>query len=587
MLDRLSAHQEVKWNYGAVANLIRRKSQFPLDATTARIEPETRRIELGDVAFEANLLARQLRTDQQDDWFPDPLSFNDMVSGDSLAIKFADNLTKHQGRYLPTDRNLFNVPKSNLTLRYALETGITDRALYHGLTHFLMRFYDPLIPWNVFNHRVEIRETKNGSPFKPAISAWKDFIGSARSALPLDGVLLSTDISNYYEHIDIIRLQTTLLDLLPQVEATPVEKAQIRARIDLLLAYLSSWAYTKTRGLPQNRDASSFLANLYMQPVDRLMRERGYADTYFRYMDDIKIVCVDRFHARRALKDLVLALRQLDLSVNSKKTEICDGAVAKGPVGVLSEGPEDVQYLDVMWKTKAREPILRSIPRLKQLTLDLIERQQADSREFRFCINRLVKLALCQDLYVPAEFFLELTAAMIKSLITSPAATDKLTEYLAAVSTTDDDLERVAQYLRDHDKAIYDWQNYRLWMLLGYKRYRSNELMDCARAIIEGTDDSPTRAGATVYAGSTGADVDRVLIAERFASVGSFLGQRSALVAVHELPFEPTIKEHVAPHVRDDLRGVYSELRRSRGKYYNSPKRIPLTELMFLDRGYD
>ncbi len=554
---------------------------------TARMEPKTRRIELGDVVFEADQLARQLRTDQQDDWFPDPLSFNDMVSGDSLATKFADNLSKHQGRYAPTNRNLFNVPKANLTLRYALETGLTDRALYHGLTLFLMRFYDPLIPWNVFNHRVELKDTKNGSPFKPAIPSWKDFIGSARSALPLDGVLLSTDISNYYEHIDISQLRTTLLDLLPQVEATAVEKAQIRARIDLLLTNLSSWAYTDKRGLPQNRDASSFLANLYMQPVDKLMREKGYADTYFRYMDDIKIVCVDRFHARRALKDLILALRELHLSVNSKKTEICDGAVAKGHDGVLSEGPEVVQYLDVMWRTKAREPILRSIPQLKQLTLDLIDREEADSREFRFCINRLVKLALCQDLHVPAEFFVELTAAMIKGLITSPAATDKLTEYLAAVSTTDDDLERVAQYLRERDKAIYGWQNYRLWMLLGYKGHRSNELMDCARAIIEGTDDNSTRAGASVYAGSTGTHEDRVVIAERFGTLSSFLGQRSALVAVHELPFEATIREHIGPHVRDDLKGVYRELRRSCGTYYNSPKRIPLTDLVHMDRGYD
>ncbi len=48
---------------------------------------------------------------------------------------------------------------------------------------------------------------------------------------------------------------------------------------------LRSWSYRSEFGLPQNRDASSFLANLTLLSVDEAMLSRGYK--YYRYMDDI------------------------------------------------------------------------------------------------------------------------------------------------------------------------------------------------------------------------------------------------------------------------------------------------------------
>ena len=147
----------------------------------------------------------------------------------------------------------------------ALETGLCDRTLYHGLTSFLVPHFDRLIPWNVFSHRHDYLRGDSKYMFKRAIPAWKDFVGSVKSATNATSYLMVTDIANYFENISLDALRRALLRLLPSLQATPAQKNQIRNHIALLFSCLSAWAYESTRGLPQNRDASSFLANMYMQ----------------------------------------------------------------------------------------------------------------------------------------------------------------------------------------------------------------------------------------------------------------------------------------------------------------------------------
>lgn len=103
-------------------------------------------IELGDIRFDEQRLYKQLRNDLRDDWFPDPILYTDMLEGGIVTDRITTNFEENHGRYLPSHRNLFNLPKPNFTLRYALEFGLSDRALYHGLCAFLVPFYDRLVP---------------------------------------------------------------------------------------------------------------------------------------------------------------------------------------------------------------------------------------------------------------------------------------------------------------------------------------------------------------------------------------------------------------------------------------------------------
>lgn len=50
----------------------------------------------------------------------------------------------------------------------------------------------------------------------------------------------------------------------------------------------------ENHGLPQNRDASSFLSNVLLSRVDKAMAGKGY--DYYRYVDDIRVIADDEVH---------------------------------------------------------------------------------------------------------------------------------------------------------------------------------------------------------------------------------------------------------------------------------------------------
>ncbi len=527
-------------------------------------------IEIGQVSLDSSLLNARLRVDLRDDWFPDPLGYEDMFSEGLIAEILNTNYEQNHGTYVASNRTLYNIPKTGFTLRYALETSLSDRALYHGLVSFLMPFYDAHIPWNVFSHRYDYEKerSRNKYLFKPSIESWKNFVGAATSAVSSDNWLLSTDLSNYFENIELSILKQSLLQLVPKLDVDVRGKSDVRAHIDFLFSSLAKWTFSADRGLPQNRDASSFLANVYMRQVDLAMIELGYGERYFRYMDDIKIICSDEFQARLALKQLSIALRPLGLTINAKKTAIVPGTDAEQIAKCLDQQKSAVEQMDSMWRQKTRSSLFALIPQLRTRILQLVGAGEVDSREFRYCIKRLELLIRYKDLYVPKQFYAGITYAISTAVVKYPASTDQYVRYLSAAETTETELSPIVDYLLSESQSIYSWQNYRLWLLLVEKKLSTPALLERARKLVR-TADSPNRAAASVFLGCCGTEDDRILVAENFRTLDSFLGQRAALLAIHELPFKPHVTTSVRPHIRPDLFGVYRALKKSkrRGAY--------------------
>ncbi|MEF2549722.1 hypothetical protein VQ045_21770, partial [Aurantimonas sp. E1-2-R+4] len=228
----------------------------------------------------------------------------------------------------------------------------------------------------------------------------------------------------------------------------------------------------------------------------------------------------------------------------------------------------------------------RSFPLLRGLTLRLLRSGEIGSRAFRYCIRRLEALASCPEFEVPDAYFAPITPLVIDALSEHPASTDELARYIRAVPTTDVDLERIGNLLKDDSKNYYTWQNYRLWSLLVQKEYNNQDLIDFAMEVVKSQKDNATRCGATLYAGAFGSKADRVEIAKGFDELGSFLGQRVALIAVQELHFKPHIRDFVAPELRDDLKNVYRKLDRA-GVYVAPPLPISSTRILDTERDYD
>jgi hypothetical protein len=147
--------------------------------------------------------------------------------------------------------------------------------------------FDSFLSRRVLSHRLDVtcnKDKKRRYLFLNNIEQWQKFEEYVRS--DAEGkTILQTDLQNYYENIRIHDLHGTLLHCLTQIARTPSDKASLRFCIDSICRCLKSWSYDGTRGLPQNRDISSFLANIYLSSVDTEMIANC---DYYRYMDEIR-----------------------------------------------------------------------------------------------------------------------------------------------------------------------------------------------------------------------------------------------------------------------------------------------------------
>lgn len=540
-------------------------------------------IDLGAIQLDDEFLYRQLRQDLRDDWFPDPIEFRDYLVPDHITQKILENLDRNHGEYISTDRTLANVPKPDFTIRAALEAGLIDRAVYHAVCSYLSNWFDPLIPWFVFSHRKNITNPDGRYMFRRGIPAWNDFTEVVRASLRPGKVLLTTDLTNYFDNINITKLRDQMLQLIPQIEASAAEKNTIRSQTSFLFQCLKNWTFEAERGLPQNRDASSFLANIYMRSVDIQMEAEGFR--YFRYMDDIRLVCDSKTDARLALQKLIVALRELGLAVNSKKTSIQSIADERSIASSIEETSPEMLYLHSLWESRQIPLIKKSFDLLKSQTLKCLQHDHVNTREFRFCIGRLARLAGSPEIDAPASYFQEISDLLIRSIPDNPAATDQFVAYLERVSLTQDQKDLIIDFMIDDTLNIYEWQSYRLWLFVGAQGIECERLKACALRHLA-KPDGPSRAGAVLYLGAFGSMEAKIEIASTFSNCTSFLGQRAALIALQDVPFRPHIERSVQAHVRPDLVGSYRKLKQLRTGCFSPPKPISLTGIIDTERDY-
>ena len=93
-----------------------------------------------------------------------------------------------------------------------------------------------------------------------------------------------------------------------------------------ILHGLDSW--TPVKGSPQGAVISPLLANIYLDPLDRLMAARGYA--MVRYADDFVILTRSPAQAEAALALVAGWVAANDLTLHPAKTRIADGRKGNG-----------------------------------------------------------------------------------------------------------------------------------------------------------------------------------------------------------------------------------------------------------------
>lgn len=509
----------------------------------------------------------------RDDWFKDTYDYKDFLKPDILLKYFNENIAKNNGIYVPSDKLMLNIPKKNFSIRYALETNIYDRFLYQGYLNELIPYYDSILSNRVYSHRYQPNQTERTNHiFKHPIEQWSKFVGYIRDGLQNgEKVLLETDIQNYFENIRIDDVNKALQENLKNIKASGLEKIRLRHVIDSLIKSLQVWSFNQKNGLPQNRDTSSFLANIVMNEVDKKMIESHNYD-YHRYMDDIRIVCNSKYEARKALKLLIIELRKIGLNINSAKTKIID--TQDEDYANLFEDDLDIKRLDNMFRSRSLPVIMRSFIPLKKYALRQIEEDNTQERGFRFSINRLTTLAMCSDIIKPINYFDEITDVVISELVEQPFSSDKFMDYLKSVELKEVHIERIKMLLLNTDQSIYGWQNYLLWQLLVYKNITDKDLLNCASINLSLSNSSSSNiAGSALYLGAQGTIDEKMKVADNFKNFDNFFTQRNALIAIHELNYND-IKDkivNVNPAVKGTLQMVKKEFN---GKYFQEKEPI-------------
>lgn len=269
--------------------------------------------------------------------------------------------------------------------------------------------------------------------------------------------VLTTDITGFYENIEHNRLSSDLKSLgFPQNLHSG------------LMTYLARWAGPRGKGIPQGYSASDILAKLYLDSVDRGLKNAGF--THLRYVDDIRVFCRTMLEAKQALLKLNELLRNRGLNLQSGKTRILKAEEAKHEIdGVapqirsitaqISKELKQLGFLGLIYGTLrdlerylARNPDAPPPEILERAFADnfLSRNDSFDKTLFHYLLTRLGR--------VKSKIAVNYCLGMIPI---RPDETKYILRYLGNLPADHATQETILDYMESQD-AVYDYQLFEL-----------------------------------------------------------------------------------------------------------------------------
>lgn len=479
-------------------------------------------LDLSSLALDWKLAGQRLAKDIRDDFWPDPLGFQDVIG---LTSGGPSRLDAILADYKPRRGTSYHVPKANLTIRDSIHVSPVDRLVYQALIDGIIEHIDPKLLPTVFSHRLRGPAAK--WIFKSPVAQWKSFLDAVAGELANrpGSFLVITDVAQYFETVKFrplkLQFEKILGSGIPDI---------LRRRIDALMSCLSAWCPYDGYGLIQNVDASSFLGNVLLDHVDQMMDRDGYP--IFRYMDDIRIVVSTEADARRSLVKLVSHLRAIGLGLNSAKTAV-----------ITPDSPEllehlehedvDVSAIEAAIGTKDRDAVQGIVERLFSRTIQMLDKRMTGERVFRFCLNRIASLRSYRNLDLPAAP--EITSAVLRLLVPRPVETDTFCRYLESAPLLAEHHASIERLLTSEPLCVYAWQNFRLWRVAALRGTRSSQLRRRAHALVSGDRGSPEAAAAALYLGGCGDYADRQAVRNAMSAAPAGMVRRCMQIAIQEL----------------------------------------------------
>jgi hypothetical protein len=281
---------------------------------------------------------------------------------------------------------------------------------------------------------------------------------------------------------------------------------------------------------------------------------------YYRYVDDNRVICDNTRAARRAATVLIGQLRTVGMNINSAKTKILTADSPTADVNEFFPGYDDRSMtIDNMWRSRSRRIIVRSTKYIFQLLQECIDSKQTQSRQFRFSVNRLIRLIDAGIFDVRDDMAAQLKSLLIDSLEDHAVSTDQYCRLLGALDLSPEELERISQFLCDHERSIHSWQNYHLWIVLARRRYKTEKLIGLAADRIAADILQPEVAAIFIYLRCIG-EVDALgrYVAD-FHSSWPYYHQRNYLLATSDS--ERSLLKPLVDHLGPKLKGTVKRAR--------------------------
>ena len=154
--------------------------------------------------------AKRLRKDTKDDFWHDPLRYDDLLAPSFLN---QPDIRNRLADFYPRQATSWSIPKSGGDTRHSIQLPFLDRIVYQALTDKLINPLDSCLGTSVFSYRANVPH----SPymFKSDAGGWQALENTVRERIASNpsGYVVVGDYSRYFENIGLGPLSEQLDNL--------------------------------------------------------------------------------------------------------------------------------------------------------------------------------------------------------------------------------------------------------------------------------------------------------------------------------------------------------------------------------------